>query len=88
MRPAKDVGRALPFHGPKFAKPVLVSKLGNSPCKVVRNEDALAATNFDLEPIKIKNPREAKELSKYCRGHKLFSKWGGNNQPFDEIMEW
>lgn len=75
----KDGGRALPFHGPKLAKPVLVSKLGNSPYKVVRNKDALIETNLDPEPTKIMNPGEAKELSNYCKGHGLFAKWGGNN---------
>ncbi|GLJ31975.1 hypothetical protein SUGI_0643630 [Cryptomeria japonica] len=84
----KDGGRALPFHGPKFAKSVLVSKRGNSPYKVVRNEDALAATNLDPEPIKIKYPTEAKDLSKYCRGRSLFARWGGSNQPLEEIVEW
>lgn len=76
-RLTKDGGRVLPFHGPKFAKPFLVSKLGNSLHHVARREDALAVIKSDLEPIKIMNPREAKDLSNYCRGHGLFAKWGG-----------
>ncbi|GLJ30416.1 hypothetical protein SUGI_0601950 [Cryptomeria japonica] len=88
VRPVKEGGRALPFHGPKFAKSISVSKQGNSPYKVVRNEDSLVVTNLDPDPIKIKYPIEAKDLSKYCRGHSLFARWGGNNQPLEEIVEW
>ncbi|GLJ16195.1 hypothetical protein SUGI_0270740 [Cryptomeria japonica] len=91
-RPAMDGGRAMPYHGPKLVNSMPVSKLGNSlhheSKNVTRSEGALAVINPDPDCIKILNPKEAMELSKYCRGHELFAKWRGNNQPLAEIVEW
>ncbi|GLJ25031.1 hypothetical protein SUGI_0479080 [Cryptomeria japonica] len=91
-RPTMDGGRTMPSHGPKLVNSMPVSKLEHplqhARKNVTRSEGSLAAINPDLDYIKILNPGEAMDLSKYCRGHRLFTKWGGNNQPLTRIVEW
>ncbi|GLJ32507.1 hypothetical protein SUGI_0654160 [Cryptomeria japonica] len=87
-RIAKDGGRALQYHGHKSTNYRLVSKLWDSLHHGARREGALAMTKPDPKFIKILNPREAMDLNKYCRGHELFAKWGGNNQALARIVDW
>ncbi|GLJ24759.1 hypothetical protein SUGI_0473270 [Cryptomeria japonica] len=56
--------------------------------KAIRSEGALKLINPHPNCMKILTLGEAMELSKYCRGHELFTKWGGNDQPLAGIVEW
>lgn len=85
----------MPYHCPNLinSKPAL--RMRNSlhhenknALKATRSEGALKLITPDLNCINISTPREAMELSNYCRGHGLFAKWEGNDQPLAGIVEW
>ncbi|GLJ44889.1 hypothetical protein SUGI_0944920 [Cryptomeria japonica] len=65
-----------------------LNHVSNATLKARRSKCALKPVTPNLDCIKISTPSATLELRNYCEEHRLFAKWGGNDQPLAEIAKW